>query len=350
MDARRLNVMIALCVLAAIVFPSSSVIAQSHDRKLDGYGFISSYYDDNVFSYSDQDRQRYEAGDSAGGKYSIESLGDYVTTLAARGDYRWDIRKYSMWRARLLYDGAFYARNTERTNHRFGMSLQRLLRHSQVDLSASYTPDYYLRYLYWRPMPERPAGVRYAPAVYDRSIIEADGRTRLARAVDGVIAVGFTHRDYEFPFDERDNNAYSLGSGVDIAIHPRLDTSLLLAVEVTRARGADASSPAVEDISNNRFGFELQGTWRISRSLRFMQAFDYGHQVYTTNNVVDIAHYDRRDDEFGSTSELGMVAVDGWQPQVFFQYRASTSTTPPGIAEFGQYTAFRYGLQVTYYF
>jgi hypothetical protein len=342
--------MIVLSVLATVFFDSPNAIAQSSNRNLDGYGFISGYYDNNVFSYSDQDRQRFEAGDSAGGKYSFESLGDYVTTLALRGDYQWNVRKHSMWRARLLYDGSYYARNTERTNHRVGMSLQRLLRHSEITLDASHTPNYYLRHLYWRPMPERPAGVRYAPAVYDRFAIGADGRTRLARAVDGVVAVGFTYRDYEFPFDERDNNAYSLGSGVDVAIHPRLDTSIRLVVDVTRADGADASDPAIEDISNNRYGVQLRGAWRMSRSVRFVQAFDYGHQVYTTSNVADIAHHDRRDDEFESTSELGMVALDGWQPQIFFQYRASTSTTPPGIAEFGQYTAVRYGLQITYYF
>jgi hypothetical protein len=88
----------------------------------------------------------------------------------------------------------------------------------------------------------------------------------------------------------------------------------------------------------------------MNRWLRFVQTFGYDRQDYTTNNVADIDHYDRVDDEFRAASQLQTDIMDGWQPELFFQYRTSTSTVPPGIAEFGAYTATRIGLQVTYYF
>lgn len=350
MDARRACVPMLVCVLASGLLLASETRASERDRALDGYCFVSSYYDNNVFSYSDQDRDRFAAGDTTSGRYPIEDLFDYVTTLAARGDYRWNIHDQSMWRARLLYDGTFYALNTDRTSHRFGASLERQLPRANVTLSGNYTPDYYLRHLYWRPMPGRPAGVRYAAAQYDKFVVGVDGDIRLSHTVNGLMTMGFARRNYDYPFDERDNDTYSFGAGVDVAAHPRLDLSLLLSADLSNASGADSTSPVVADISNNRYGFKVTGSWRMSRWLRFVQSFDYGHQVYTSDKVADISHFDRRDDEIETTSELRVINLGGWQPQAYFQYRASTSTVPPGIAEFGQYTAFRFGLQVTYYF
>lgn len=349
MGARTAALAIVVCALATTAAGPARAADVPEERRFDGYSFVLSYYDDNIYDYSDEDIQRFEAGDTSG-KYPIASISDFVTTLALRGDYRWDIREDSLWRLRLFFDTAFYAKNTDRSNQRFAASLQRPMRTSYVALTVGYLPDYLLRYLYWRPMPERPAGVRYAPAVYDRLALTLEGRRRLSRRTDGVLVVTYAHRDYEFPFDERDSNAYLFSVGAELGLNRKLATTLMLAAELTQASGADASDPAVDDTSNNRFGFELEGIWRMNRWLRFVQTFGYDRQDYTTNNVVDVEHYDRVDHEFRAASQLQMKIVDGWQPEVFFQYRASDSTVPPGVAEFGAYEDTRLGLQVTYYF
>ena len=339
------------CVLGALLSCGRAMAGEAAERgPFDGYAFIAAYADNNVFLYSDVDRQRFESGVPAGGKYPIQDLADIVTTLAARGDLRWDVQPYSLWRVRLMYDANVYARNTDRTNQRLGVSLQRQLRHAHASVTANYVPDFYLRHLYWRPMPGRPPGIRYAAARYDKMEITAEGSLRLSRIVDGLLGLGFARRDYDFPFDERDNNTYSIDAGAEVRVRPRLSLSFMFNVDLLHASGADSTSLAAEDISNNQFGFELGGSWRMNEWLRFVQTFDYSHQVYTTGNVADLPHHDRKDDEFGTRSEFRMGPFSGWQPDVFIEYHTSKSSVPPGIAEFGQYTAFRVGIQVTYYF
>ena len=49
-------------------------------------------------------------------------------------------------------------------------------------------------------------------------------------------------RNYDHPFDERDNNTYSVSAGVDVAVHPRIDISLLANADLSYASGADSTS------------------------------------------------------------------------------------------------------------
>jgi hypothetical protein len=192
--------------------------------------------------------------------------------------------------------------------------------------------------------------VRYADAHYDKLEFALEGQKRLSHKVDGLLTAGFARRNYDHPFDERDNNTYSVSAGVDVGVHPRINISLLLNMDLSYASGADSTDPAVADVSNNRYGFELGGRWRIKHWLRFEQTFDYGHQTYTSGNIADISHHDRTDNEFETASTLRMGSFSGWQPSAFFEYRTSNSSVRPGIAEFGQYTAYRTGAQLTYYF
>jgi len=347
---RNRAALFAFFVFAVILAFHSASFAQRDRGHFDGYGFVSSYYDNNVFSYSSQDRDLYNSGLATGNKFPIESLGDVVTTLALRGDYRWEVKKRSMWRVRLSYDGTLYGNNTDKNYNRFGATLERIKRNYQIGLSANYTPEYYLRNLYWRPMPDRPLGIRYAAATYKRLIVAANGNTRLSDKVDGNAMLGYAKRDYNYPFDERDNNTYMIGAGVNVEMTERFEASFNLTMDLSRAAGADSTNPAVDDVSNNRFGIDIGGTWRFASRWLFVPSVDYGHQVYTTGKATDISHYNRTDNEITLTGEVRMMPRNGWQPEAYIQYRASSSSIPAGLAEYGQYKAYRLGMQVTYYF
>lgn len=319
-------------------------------HRVHGYMFVKGYFDDNVFSYSDADRQIFDSGTATSDKFPISSLSDYVTTLALRGDYDWGIRRHSLWKLRLMADGTVYARNSDRNSLGLGLALRRSLSHSDAELSVNYTPSYYLRNLYWRPMPERPTGVRYAPARYSRVVVKARTQTRLTRKVDGVFEAAVANRNYRFPFDERDNNTYSGAAGVELSLSRRLRGICLGKLDLSRARGANAADSSVEDVSNNAFGIELGASYRMSRKVTASESVEYSHQTYTTDNVMDAAHFARRDHDIAATSRVRVTLENGWQPQVFFTYHDSRSNTPAGVADFGQYTRYRMGLQMTRYF
>lgn len=319
-------------------------------HRVHGYMFVKGYFDDNVFSYSDADRQTFDSGTATNDKFPMSSLSDYVTTLALRGDYDWGIRRHSLWKMRVMVDGTMYARNSDRNSLGLGLALRRSLRHSEAELSVNYTPSYYLRNLYWRPMPERPTGVRYAAARYSRAILKARVQTRLTRRVDGVLETAVANRNYEFPFNERDNNTYSGAAGIEASLSRRVRGTFLGRVDLSKARGANATDPSIEDVSNNAFGVELGASYRVSRKVSASESVEYTHQTYTTDNAMDSAHFDRRDNDVAATSRIRVTLENGWQPQVFFTYHGSRSNTPAGVADFGQYTRYRMGLQMTRYF
>ena len=131
-------------------------------NRFDAYAFVSSYYDDNVFDYSDADRARFDAATTPLSRFPISDLSDVVTRVAGRGSYLWKVRRRSYWRARLSYDGRLYANNGDKTYHELGVSLRRKKRRGSFELRAGYTPEYYLRHLFWRASLAPPPGVRHA--------------------------------------------------------------------------------------------------------------------------------------------------------------------------------------------
>ena len=119
---------------------------------------LGGYYDSNVFDYSDADRATFEGATAPLPRFPISSLGDYVTTVAARADWTRRTARRTAWRLRLRYDGRLHVRNGERDRHGFGLELRRRGRHSETTLSTSLTPRIYLRHLYARSQ------AAYAPA------------------------------------------------------------------------------------------------------------------------------------------------------------------------------------------
>lgn len=349
---------LSLCLLA----PGSSAPAQQSGvathrhafrARFDGYAFLRQSYDDNVFDYSQTDRNTFDTATAALQRFPIEKAGDYVTEFSARADYVWSRGRHTSTRGRLRYDADLYARNTFRNYHQLGAEWRLERRHSYVEASLRWLPKYYLRHLYWRPMPERPVGVRYAPATFTKYAFDLEWGGRLVRRLDARIVASFDRRDYDFPFDERDNNTYGMASRVTIGASHRLDLYLEAELATSRAAGADSASPAVVDVSNHRRALEVGFEWALDRGgrLRLAQSLAYGHQSYTTGNVADLQHHGRRDDEYRWETDLTWHPVRSWQPRLYYAYRKGTTTADlVGATDVGSFTGNRLGLQLVRYF
>ncbi len=320
-------------------------------HRFDGYAYLGLYYDDNVFNYSDSDRQTFEGRTQPLERFPIESLDDFVAVPAVRVDYLWKIRRHSDWRVRAMADAQIYTSNTIKNYSRFGLSLRRRVRDGSVALALRYTPSYYLRHLFWRQMPERPAGVRFAAAQFNKFSLALDSRYNFSPAWVGLFGFDFAYRNYDFPFDERDNSTYSIAAGARYRASRALRLKFLASVGWSRAKGPNQVPGALADISNNQYGFQGGFTWRISGGLRLDETLVYSHQSYTTSNPLDTAHFDRRDKDIHWSNRLYWRIDRHWQPQVFYVYRnSSTSVDSPLYFDVGQYRGNRAGVQVNYFF
>lgn len=345
-------------VTLAIVMAGSSH-AQKRPRqkstlgsKFDGYVIVNAYYDDNVFDYSGTDRMLRDTAVVAPSRFAIDELGDYVTDVALRLDRVWERGRRSSWRIRLRYDADLYARNTFRNYHQFGAELRRETRRTYFEGSFRWLPKFYLRDLYWRPMPGRPLGVTYAPAGFTKYSYRLEFGRRLARHLDGRTWLTINRRDYDYPFDERDNTTFGGGIRIDRRFSRRLSANLRFELGFSDAAGADSISATVVDVSyhSRLAGGEVQIHLDRGRNLDFTQSVRYEHQTYTTGRVTDTYHYGRQDDEYELESQLTWRPHPHWQPRLFYNYRKATTTTAPGASDVGAFTGNRVGLQLIHYF
>lgn len=320
--------------------------------KFDGYVIVNEYYDDNVFDYSGNDRTLMDTSATVPGRFAIDHVGDYVTDAALRLDRLWEHGRRSSWRLRLRYDADIYARNTFRNYHQFGVEFRHEARRTYFETGFRWLPKYYLRDLYWRPMPERPAGVNHAPANFTKYAFNLEAGTQLARHLQGRTWLAIDRHDYDFPFDERDNTSYSAGVRVDSRLTRRISGQLRFELGTSKAAGADSTSPTVVDVSYHSRAAAAELELRIdrTRNIDLTQSFRYEHQSYTTDRITDVYHYGRKDDEYEWETQLTWRPHPHWQPRLFYAYRRGTTTTSPGATDVGAFSGNRAGLQLIHYF
>jgi hypothetical protein len=318
-----------------------------------GYLIASGYFDDNVFDYSAVNRSIIGTPADTSGRFPISSVGDFITELSARVDCvrKAPGRKRDNWRARLRYDGHLYANNTFRNYHQFGAELRRDVGRTYVEVTGLYLPEYYLRELYWRPMPSRPPGVRYAPARYAKYSFALETGTRLQRTLDGHIWWAWDRRDYEAPFDERDNHSNEWGAALAWKATDRVEAQIHGGYATVAAAGAQATDSLIADISNRQYFGRALLDLQLDAAGRFRltPSFYYEQQEYTTDNRYDVSHYNRRDEEMSLDVHLTWRASSHWQPRLFYEYRRGTSTAKLAT-DVGEYTGNQIGLQVIYYY
>lgn len=330
--------------------PTTSQTSLPH-LSFDGYLVTTGYYDDNVFNYSPTDIALIGSAADTSERFPISSVDDYVLQIAVRTDAINAVNKRTSWRARLRYDANVYARNTSRSHQQFGAELRWDHRRTYAEMSALWLPNYYVRELYWRPMPSRPSGVRYAPGEYDRYSLILETGTRFARGLHGHVTGAYDRRDYKAPFDERDNSAYTIGAGLEWDVVSRVHCQGRGYFCSVSAAAASSLDSLASDISNDQYGgeggVELEldgrGRWQLNESVY------YEHQRYTTGNPVDRFHYGRLDDEWGWGSQMTWRFHPHWQTRVFYDFRTSKTSEKVATDE-GAFTGNRVGLQTIWYF
>jgi hypothetical protein len=79
-------------------------------------------------------------------------------------------------------------------------------------------------------------------------------------------------------------------------------------------------------------------------------SFDYQNQKYTSVKPSDSGHIGRIDHDYDFGLSLSWRATDRLQPELNYEYRTSSSNVIAGATEFGSFSGYRVGAQLTAYF
>ena len=333
--------------------------SRSHKRikrpaKIDGYITLSSYYDDNVFSYSDSDRTVF-SNQTKPERFPIDQIDDVVTSVAARGDIVWSRKRHSNWRLRFRYDASLYQSNTFRNNNQFGVELRRKKRHSYTELSVLWTPNFYLRHLFWS---DKKASVlrtttdpKYAAANLSKVGFYLEREQRLATRLYGRITLGYVIKNYGAPFDERDNNTFSVAARLRKVFTRRFEGYVGGSLASVSSSASDYKVDSIADVGNTETGFRGGFELKLDRrgKFRWNESVSYAHQAYNSNSA-DKFHYQRSDNEVIWSNRLTWRVHPHWQPRVFYTLRNSSSNVQTGVSDVGAFSSNRFGVQVLHYF
>jgi len=323
--------------------------------KIDGYITLSSYYDDNVFSYSDSDRTVFSS-QTKPERFPIDQIDDVVTSVSARGDIVWSRKRRSNWRMRVRYDASVYQNNTFRNNNQFGVELRRKKRHSYTELSILWTPNYYLRHLFWSPTKgsvlRTATDPTYVAANLSKVGFYLEREQRLARRLYGRITLGYVIKNYGAPFDERDNNSFSVAARLRKVFSRRFEGYVGGFVGSVNSSASDYNVAGIADVGNTETGFRGGFELKLDKRgrLRWNESFTYAHQSYNTSDIGDVFHYNRSDNEVRWGNRLTWRVHPHWQPRVFYTLRNSSSNVQPGVSDVGAFSSNRFGVQILHYF
>jgi len=339
--------------------------ARPHKSKTRLYGFITEYYDNNILNYSDSDRATYEALTSTNQRFAIKALADYITDVGLRFTYEGGGRRSEMWRLRVKGDATLLANNDYRNYTLWGFEIRRNIHRSHVELGVTYLPKYNLRNLSWRPMPSRPLGERYTAAEFKRLTYDFEFGSALSKKMDWRMNFSLGSTDYKIPFDERDNTTLGESTRLTLDLSKRATIYGGFGFRQSRADGRNMAVELVndinyanpvqtvpKDISYNAKTAEIGWRMECDRRGRIVAAssFDYQNQKYTSQEPLDTGHFDRVDHDYDLDLSLSWRVSDVWQPELNYAYRSSSSTVVAGAGEFGSFSGYRLGMQLTAYF
>ena len=332
-----LSLLVAPAFAAAQSAPTPPPAPQDKPWKFAPRLVIGAESDDNVFLLPPIKRADPAAPSLAeliSGRYTgMESAADLITTvdatLAVRGAGLggWDLTVTP----EVTYES--YARNGERSNAAFGVSIEQLLRREgRVRVRAQLQPSYFSRNYLADAVDAnldgsiQPAERVYARGEYSESALQIDYRRRLAKASSShpfgawlLVGVGFADRTYDAPFSARDFSGvtgtarlqFDLAHGVELATSydfallgsPRTTQVILLDEPVYgqdlngNATATDLNARAVGAVDRSRVEQAIgeAARFNFTKATDLELTVEYRWRAFTSNEPYDVANNGRRD-------------------------------------------------------
>ncbi|MCE9601634.1 MAG: hypothetical protein K8S21_05380 [Gemmatimonadetes bacterium] len=332
-----LSLLLSPAFAAAQTAPDATPVPKDKTWKFAPRLVIGTEYDDNVFLLPASKRTDPAAPSPAeliSGRYSgMEAAGDLITTVSATLAFRGaGLRGRDLTiTPELAYES--YARNGERSNAAFGVSVEQLLRREgRLRVRAQLQPGYFSRNYLADAVDAnvdgdiQPAERVYARGEYSESDLQVDYRRRLVKAGTSnpvgawlLVGAGFSDRTYDAPFSARDYSGltgtarlqFDLAHGMELATSydlallgsPRTLQVILLDEPVYgqdlngNGNATDLNARTVRTVDRSRVEQALGETARfnLSKATDLELSVEYRWRTFTSDEPFDVANNGRRD-------------------------------------------------------
>lgn len=337
----------ACIALAAVLACSAPALAEKKNFKAGFRGDLVFDYTDNLYRLSDAELAEFENLQDPGQRFfNMPSPDDVIARLRLRGDFDWKVAKKRQ--VRLMLRGTYYghAENDIRDYPRFEMALsgdvtKKDMLYGSIDLIFDR---------YWKNL--RVAATRlFVPGIYD----QGDARLGYVRQLKKRWTLGLEYRyrkrTYEPPLGARDRDGNYLAVSTDYRIAKRFDGGTVLQYgSVTTNTVTLPSSGILVDRSYDEGLVAQRFKIGFSKHVFLDLALEYRRRNFTTDEIEDVARYDRVDNRWRSGLALNWEVMRDLLLEARFRYTDNDSDRIDPTADSDQlgYTETRYGFGIRY--
>jgi hypothetical protein len=303
-------------------------------------------YDANVFSLSDSDLDKFDAGNQ--GFSFMKSSDDMIVRPSLLTERTWKIGRIR-WTPSLKGDYSLYMSNNDKSKWSCLAALEGEYRKLSVKAYYGYYPDNYVRNYNDQDSPGSPSR-QYA---YDKDLYKARAQYKILR--HDTIALEGKYEVYRFNqyFTEYDGEATTLG----LEWRHSFNAFSLTGSYDFRTCECDPASAEQGDASydSDLLTFTLQNAKvKVARGRYVQPAFSFGmdNRYYQSDRQGDLAHANRHDRKYTLTAECAFYFMRHTDATLAFTKvrRNADSDYNSGISDTKDYTADQLWLRLRYDF
>lgn len=251
-------------------------------------------YNSNVFLYSHDDIDEYDAGTNVNRFKGVDSIDDIITNLFLIIRAEKEIFNFSPTIFSLGVEGNIYAENEDRTYAVIQTSLrQKIGADNLIRVGYKFIPNYFVRTLY---DPDMPAADRFRKAKFDSHSIHLKYWHRMTNDLTSWLRYTYENKDYNAYFDERDTGSHRITLASGYTPRSWIKFNPFFRYFWHNADGEDLDADVDADISRDGYDLGLN-TWFYPEG-KFSHLIGYAFRSVnysTSNSITDDPYHAGRD-------------------------------------------------------
>lgn len=286
---------VLLCFLV-ISFAKSASFAEeepaSFRNNLEFNAGVEARYDTNIFNYSRDDIDEFNANTNPEKFNRIKSRDDFVISPLWEVVFRDELFSHTF---RLAFEAEphFFAQNKVKDYESYRLNLRQYLNKGEyLEFRYNHIPDYFLKNLFDRDLN------KFRKATFSSRLFSLGYRRPINETLDARIRYLYEINDYNGNFEEYDMTSQAANLAFWHKLNPYLNAEIYFEFERADAKGDLGSTARVEsDTSYDKYEIGLRQNLELSKKTSFFTRYIFSFRDYTTDNplTLDPFHRDRQD-------------------------------------------------------
>jgi len=309
-------------------------------------------YDDNVYNYSQPYIDDFLNGVRAY-RFPFETHDDLVTAM----DFRLLVRnkffggRTTTFSLDLNTDN--YLVNNQKNFQKYTFGLRQSLGKYAVKLSYGLIPNYLIRYY------RNPQGTSTEYIGCEAAYHTVSGKVSFATLEDITLSVTYAYRwdDYIAEFNRYDARGHNISFGLEKRLREYLDFEFDYSYRTSKNDSADVVTSVTDLTPDGSFyQHSLSGNLDL-QTLIFVPTvfklwYSYAYRNYTASFAEDSLHFGRQDNRHRAMISIHSRILTGAWLKIYGmrQWRTVTSEALPDIAEIKDFTKYKAGAGLEFYY